>query len=180
MRCEDVLARLETGHAYDRWLARKHAASCTACGVALRSFEEVKRFWATPEPLSARHQLSWKAATFQFAVHTPTRYKVPLSIAGFALAASLLLVLYAWRPEKSLKNNDQQEVAIQVEISRPPVTILPLSEEFIGAEFAPLEGKLKALEHEIDQIQATAEKREAQFLLAGLIQQHSKREVTTP
>jgi len=57
---------------------------------------------------------------------------------------------------------------------------VPVPKEFVAAQFAPLELKLKALEHEIDALQADAERRDAQFQLAKLIRQYSKREASAP
>jgi hypothetical protein len=180
MKCEELFARLEMGHAFDRWRARRHAAGCADCAYALRSFEEAKRRWATTEPLTAKHQESWKAVAGQAAAPTRSGYKAPLAVAGFALAAGLLLVLFVWRPAPGPKNENQREVAIPDKLSPSPIAMLPLSKEIIDEQFAPLEEKLKALEQEIDQIQASAEKRDAQFQLAQLIHQYSKREETMP
>jgi hypothetical protein len=180
MRCEEVLARSETGHLFDRWRARRHATRCAACAAALRAFEETKRLWAVTEPLSSKHQTVWKAAACQAATPARARYKARLAVAGFALAAGLLLVLFAWRPAQSPKNDNQREVAKEVDVPRPAASIVPVPKKLVAMEFAPLEQKLKALEHEIDALQASAEKSDAQFQLAKLIQQYSKREASAP
>ncbi len=180
MKCEEVLARSETGHLFDRWRAHRHAAGCAACAAALRAFEETKRLWAATEPLSSKHQAVWKTAAYQAAAPARVRYKARLAVVGFALAAGLLLILFASRPPQSPKNDNQREVAKEVDVPRPAASIVPVPKELIAAEFAPLEQKLKALEHEIDALQADAEKRDAQFQLAKLIQQYSKREASAP
>jgi hypothetical protein len=179
MKCETVLARMETGNWFERRQARRHAARCDACASALRAFQEARRRWATSAPLSSRHQALWDAAARQTA--TPNRYrnKALLAIAGFALAASVLLLLFAW-PWRKPTNQNVRDTPSFVETPQTPISAAPFSEEFIANSFAPLEEKLKALELQIDQVQASAEKRDAQFRLAQLTKDYPRKEANTP
>jgi hypothetical protein len=179
MKCDVVLERSETGNWFERWQARRHAARCDACASALRSFEEAKQRWAKTEPLSPRHQVIWNAASRQPAMASRTRSKASLAIAAVTLAASLLLILFAW-PWQKTKEQNVREVRSLVQIQQTPTSVVPLSEDFIAKEFAPLEEKLRDLEREIDQLRASAEKRDAQFQLAQLTKEYPKKEANTP
>lgn len=96
MRCEELLAALETGGPAQRRRARRHVRACPRCAAALAAFEALKHELRTAEPLSADARRVWERASAA-AYAAPARRvgrRVWVS-AAVAVAACVVLVIVA-------------------------------------------------------------------------------------
>jgi hypothetical protein len=92
MKCDEFLIAMETGGFYRRMRARRHAASCPACGRILESFSVAKEGLVTHDPLSAHLRKLWERAAVETA---SPRWAIPwwAKLAGGLVATAVVVLV---------------------------------------------------------------------------------------
>lgn len=164
MRCDEVLAALETGGPMRRRAARRHAARCVPCARAVAGWLALRQGLAEAPPLTDRHEQLWIAAIEPVGESPP---RPAWRVAAVALAACALLAAGYWllggrerpRPDGPLP---APPVANRIEVD-------PIEVRSVVAALTPLERRLDQVEQELAALSRRAElsdaRRETEKLL---------------
>lgn len=184
MKCERVLARLETGRAWQRLTARMHVRRCRGCQVARQKLASLKLELSCGEPLNETHRKNWLAAATPMPVNrAPHQVRPALRWAPVALAC--VLIAMAALAVRFAIHRAAQELP-QLRPVSPTAEVVPVTGEQAWLQLADIRSRLGVLSRELDELAAQVafmdEEREVQELLAhysldenSMIQERSRR-----
>jgi hypothetical protein len=102
MKCDDLLTTYETGGAWARFRARRHATHCEACAAELVQFERVREELSRPVELNQSHRAVWlHAIRHTTPVRQPSGAPLRWSLvtaAALAVVAGLVFSSFDTRP----------------------------------------------------------------------------------
>lgn len=162
MKCDDVLAKLETGHVVDRLSARFHVRRCSECQRAYRQLAEFKRSLAHTEPIRESDRRRWFAATGTEPPDRVTRRALASPRWAYAILATAAVILVAIGIRLTQKNRSSDRIvrgptAPQSEVKSSDISGTLAWQELadvregmaeLGKELAELSGRVELLDEE--------------------------------
>jgi hypothetical protein len=138
--CDDVLSALELGDAGRQREARRHAAGCPACAVAMRRWLALKADLVEVSQLTERERAIWHSQ----AVVIPRKRRLLVGAGvGAAVAAGVLGLLLTSRPSPAPAPGPAPG---------PPVESQTFSPERAAREFANFDRQLDQFDNELTAI----------------------------
>ena len=192
MKCDDYLAFLETGTAWQRRQATRHARNCPSCAAAGRMLDELKSEMAEAVSLPGELRERWlAAATGRAIVEVAPRssftrtawYAVAFAIAAMLLVA-LVPLLRRWGGDESpvarrdterLPKSQQHAVPRSAEHTLSEISVSQIDR---GAELHALDALVAGLRGDLDQLISQSERLAAQQQLNQLLASHQRWQTT--